>query len=84
MLGQATLLEIGSNTVTVANVYDRFTLDKTNVMLVLLKVTRLHPQRVVPSESASHAAKFHCCANVQCQANNQSLGDDGKHPRLGD
>jgi len=34
VLGRATLQEIGSNTVTVCTANDRFTLDKTNVVLV--------------------------------------------------
>lgn len=34
VLGRATLQEIGSNTVTVSTANDRFTLDKTNVVLV--------------------------------------------------
>jgi hypothetical protein len=37
VLGKATLLEIGSNTVTVCTASDRFTLDKTNVILVPLE-----------------------------------------------
>lgn len=37
LLGKATLLEISSNTVTVCTANDRFTLDKTNVILVPLE-----------------------------------------------
>ena len=36
VLGKATLLEIGSNTVTVCTVSDRFTLDQTNITLIPL------------------------------------------------
>jgi hypothetical protein len=51
VLGKAKLLEIGSNTVTVATANDQFTLDQTNVIL-----TRLENPAPAPAEISAPSA----------------------------
>ena len=51
VLGKATLLEIGSNTVTVCTTSDRFTLDKSEVVLVPL-ASRAAPAAAEPAVSS--------------------------------
>ena len=53
VLGKATLLEIGSNTVTVCTANDRFTLEKTNVTLVPLENHASRPPEVSQTSSAA-------------------------------
>jgi len=52
VLGKATLLEIGSNTVTVATASDRFTLNQTNVTLVALGSHAAPQAEISPANSA--------------------------------
>ena len=54
VLGKATLLEIGSNTVTVCTASDRFTLDQTNVTLLPLAL-RAAPTAPEPAPGSSGA-----------------------------
>lgn len=53
VLGKATLLEIGSNTVTVATASDRFTLNQTNVTLVALESHAAPAVELPPASSTS-------------------------------
>jgi hypothetical protein len=53
LLGKAMLLEIGSNTVTVCTASDRFTLDKTNVILVPLESHATPAPEVSQASSAA-------------------------------